>query len=162
MALPVRERRQVREAFPGRLHLRGHRPDARLVLHAARDRDAGFRQRRLQELHLPEPDRRQRRQEDVEVGRQHRQSLRRVRHGRRRCAALVFPCAPVARRAEAYLGRNRRRRRQFVHQHVLEHLRLLRAVRAARRGRPDAHVPVEDRPEIDRWALALLHKTITT
>jgi isoleucyl-tRNA synthetase len=24
------------------------------------------------------------------------------------------------------------------------------------------HVPVEDRPEIDRWALALLHKTITT
>jgi len=35
----------------------------------ARDRNAGLRQCRVQELHLPEPDRRQRRQEDVEVSR---------------------------------------------------------------------------------------------
>ena len=35
-ALPVRERRLVRAPLPGRLHRRVHRPDARLVLHAAR------------------------------------------------------------------------------------------------------------------------------
>ena len=34
--LPVRERGAVRGALPGRLHLRGDRPDPRLVLHAAR------------------------------------------------------------------------------------------------------------------------------
>ena len=35
-ALPVRERRLVRAPLPGRLHRRVHRPDPRLVLHAAR------------------------------------------------------------------------------------------------------------------------------
>ena len=45
MALPVREQGQVRETFSGGLHLRSDRPDARLVLHAARDRHAGIRQR---------------------------------------------------------------------------------------------------------------------
>ena len=41
VALSVRESRDVREELPGRLHLRGHRPDPWLVLHAARDRDDG-------------------------------------------------------------------------------------------------------------------------
>ena len=41
--LPVRERGAVRGALPGRLHLRGDRPDARLVLHAARRVDAAVR-----------------------------------------------------------------------------------------------------------------------
>ena len=35
-ALPVREHRVVRAPLPGRLHRRVHRPDPRLVLHAAR------------------------------------------------------------------------------------------------------------------------------
>ena len=41
--LPVRERGGVQAALPGRLHLRGARPDARLVLLAARDLDAPVR-----------------------------------------------------------------------------------------------------------------------
>ncbi len=41
--LPVRARRALRARLPGRLHLRGARPDARLVLLAARRRDAARR-----------------------------------------------------------------------------------------------------------------------
>ena len=37
------------QQLSGRLHLRSHRPDARLVLHAARDRDDGLGSGRLQE-----------------------------------------------------------------------------------------------------------------
>ena len=36
VALPVRERRALPRTLPGGFHLRGRRPDARLVLHAAR------------------------------------------------------------------------------------------------------------------------------
>ena len=42
-ALPVREPRVVRGALPGRLHRRVHRPDPRLVLHAARARHRAVR-----------------------------------------------------------------------------------------------------------------------
>jgi isoleucyl-tRNA synthetase len=42
VALPVREPGDLRATFPGGFHLRGDRPDSRLVLHAARDRDARF------------------------------------------------------------------------------------------------------------------------
>ena len=41
--LPVRERGAVRGALPGRLHLRGDRPDPRLVLHPARRVDPALR-----------------------------------------------------------------------------------------------------------------------
>jgi isoleucyl-tRNA synthetase len=42
-ALPVREPRVVRQPLPGRLHRRVHRPDPRLVLHAARAGDRAVR-----------------------------------------------------------------------------------------------------------------------
>jgi isoleucyl-tRNA synthetase len=90
VALPVRECRRLQQQLSGRLHLRGHRSDARLVLHAARDRDDGVGLRRLQERSLPESHRGRRRQEDVEVARQHHQPVRRVRRRRRRCLALAF------------------------------------------------------------------------
>ena len=48
--LPVREPRVVRQPLPGRLHRRVHRPDARLVLPAARARDRAVRQA---QLHAP-------------------------------------------------------------------------------------------------------------
>ena len=163
VALPVRERRRLREELPGRLHLRGHRSDARLVLHAARDRDDGLGPGRVQERDLPEPHRRPRRQEDVEVARQHHQSVRRVQRRRRRRAALALHGARRARRAEARVRRHHRRRREQLHQHVLEHVRVLRDVRAARRLRSQrATLPYEERPEIDRWILSLLEQTIAT
>ena len=51
--LPVRERGGVQGALPGRLHLRGDRPDARLVLHAAGRVDAAVRRVQLPQLRLP-------------------------------------------------------------------------------------------------------------
>ena len=51
--LPVRGRGGVRRALPGRLHLRGDRPDPRLVLLAARDLDAALRPHQLPQLRLP-------------------------------------------------------------------------------------------------------------
>ena len=49
-ALPVREQRVVRVALSRRLHRRVHRPDAWLVLHAARAGDGAVRQARV--LHV--------------------------------------------------------------------------------------------------------------
>ena len=46
----------LRAALPGRLHLRGARPDARLVLLAARRLDAAVRPRAVRERRLPRPD----------------------------------------------------------------------------------------------------------
>ena len=69
VARAVRERGALRGALPGRLHLRGARPDARLVLLAARRRDAAVRPLALRERRLPRPDPRRRRPEDVEVAR---------------------------------------------------------------------------------------------
>ncbi len=163
VALPVRESRRVREELPGGLHLRGDRSDARLVLHAARDRDDGLGPGGVQERHLPEPHRRPRRQEDVEVARQHHQPLRRVQRRGRGCAALALHGARRARRAEARLGRDHRRRREQLHQHVLEHVRVLRDVRAARRLRShERKCRTRSGPEIDRWVLSLLEQTIAT
>ena len=48
-ALPVREPGVVRAPLPRRLHRRVHRPDARLVLHAARARDGAVRPARRSE-----------------------------------------------------------------------------------------------------------------
>ena len=51
--LPVRGRGEFDRAVPGRLHLRGDRPDPRLVLHAARRVDADLRPHQLPQLRLP-------------------------------------------------------------------------------------------------------------
>ena len=50
-ALPLREPGVVRGPLPRRLHRRVHRPDARLVLHAARARDGPVRPAGVQDLH---------------------------------------------------------------------------------------------------------------
>ena len=52
-ALPVREQGVVRATTSRRLHRRVHRPDARLVLHAARAVGGAVRPARVPELHLP-------------------------------------------------------------------------------------------------------------
>jgi len=69
-ARAVRELRLVPAPFPGRLHRRVHRPDARLVLHAAHPRLGDLRQAGLRELHQPRHRARLRRQQDVEVAAQ--------------------------------------------------------------------------------------------
>ncbi len=64
--LPVRERGAVQGALSRRLHLRGDRPDPRLVLLTAGRVDAAVRRVELPQLRLPRPDPRPRGPEDVE------------------------------------------------------------------------------------------------
>ncbi len=84
----VRERGRVRAALPRELHLRGDRPDARLVLLADRGLDAAVRPLALRDGAVPRAHRRSRGQEDVEVARQHRR-----RRGRSSTATAPTPSA---------------------------------------------------------------------
>ena len=61
--------------LPGRLHLRGHRPDPGLVLLAAGHQHARLRREPLPPRGLPRPHRRRRRPQDVQVARQHHRPL---------------------------------------------------------------------------------------
>ncbi len=93
-ALPVRERRLVPASLPGRLHRRVHRPDPRLVLHAAHPGDGDLRQACVRELHQPRHRARLRRQQDVEVAAQLPRRQRGLRPRRRRRDALVPDVEP--------------------------------------------------------------------
>ena len=98
----------LERALPGRLHLRGARPDARLVLLAARRLDAAARSRGpLPQRRLPGPDPRQRGSEDVEV-----QGQRRRARGRSSTGTAPTRCAgtssPPSSRGTATCSRPRR------------------------------------------------------
>ena len=87
---PFEHERALRAGVPGRLHLRGARPDARLVLLAARRVDPPVRPGALPQRGLPGPDPRRRGPEDVEVAGQHRRPRRDHRPLRGRRPALVL------------------------------------------------------------------------
>ena len=87
--VPVRERGVVPAPLPGRLHRRVHRPDPRLVLHAAHPGHGALRPAGVRELHQPRHRARLRRQQDVEVAAQLPRRARGLRPRRRRRDALV-------------------------------------------------------------------------
>ena len=108
--------RSLREQLPGRLHLRGARPDARLVLLAAGGLDAAVRPLALRERRLPRADPRRRGPEDVEVARATSSCP-----GRSSTATAPTRCAgtssPPSSRGTATASRRRRsarRVRQFL------------------------------------------------
>ena len=106
-ALPVREPRLVRGALPGRLHRRVHRPDPRVVLHAARAGHGAVRPAGVQDVRQPRHRARRRRPEDVQEPAQLPRPdggvrpLRRRRHAlvparrRRSCAAATSRSPPT-------------------------------------------------------------------
>ena len=142
----VREPGAVRGALPRRLHLRGDRPDARLVLLADRDLDAAVRPLALQDGPGPRPHRRRRGQEDVEVAGQHRPAVGGARAPRRRRVPLVLPDLQAAVGRLPLLGRRRRRVAAPVPAAALEHLRLLRPVRERQRHRARRRRRARQRP----------------
>ena len=87
---PVRRRRAVRGQLPRRLHLRGHRPDAGLVLLAAGGQHAGVRLDALPQRRVPRAPRRRAGPEDVEVEGQRHRPLADLHRLRRRRPALVL------------------------------------------------------------------------
>ena len=115
VGLPASRARRLRAALPGRLHLRGDRPDPRLVLHADGGRHAGVRPVLLRERPVPGPHPRRGRPQDEQAPRQHpradpadgrarrrRRALvhagRRARHGRRAGSATARSPRSSARR----------------------------------------------------------------
>ena len=132
---PFENQDKFERAVPRRLHLRGDRPDPRLVLQPDRDLDAAVRPELLQDRALPRPHRRSRGQEDVEVARQHRRAVGRHRPPRRGRLPLVLPDQQAAVGRLPVQRRHGRRVAAPVPAAALEHVRLLRAVRERQRRR---------------------------
>ncbi len=87
---------KLRGGLPGRLHLRGHRPDPRLVLHADGDRHPGVRRVVLQERAVPGPHPGRGRPQDVQAPRQHPGADAADGPARRRRRALVHGRVGIA------------------------------------------------------------------
>ena len=129
----VRGRGALPLDVPRRLHLRGDRPDARLVLLADRDLDAAVRPGAVPDRALPRPHRRPDGQEDVQVARQHRRAVGGHPAARRRRVPLVLPDVQGAVGRLQVLDRDRRRVGAPVPAPALEHVRLLRPLRERER-----------------------------
>ena len=132
---PFERQRRVRGPVSRRLRLRGHRPDARLVLLAARCRHPGLRAGQLRALRLPRADRRPRGSEDVHQSRQRGRSLGGDRYPWRRRVSLVLPQLPAALDGLSLRRRYGRRVAARVHPHPLEHVLVLGPLRERRGAR---------------------------
>ncbi len=126
--------RALRGPLPRRLHLRGARPDPRLVLLTARGLDAPVRPFVVPQRRLPRPDPRRGRAQDEQVGRQRGRPLGRDRYVRRRRLPVVLLHVEVPVGRLPLLARNDRRGGAAVHAAAVEHVLLLRAVRERQRG----------------------------
>ena len=120
---------------PRRLHLRGARPDPRLVLLDAHGLDAAVRPLLVRDLPLPRPDPRPRGPEDVEVQGQRGGALGRARGPRRGRLPLVLLHLEAAVGRLPLLGGDGRRVGAPVHEDAVEHLQPLRALRERERRR---------------------------
>ena len=156
-ALPVREPGVVREPLPGRLHRRVHRPDPRLVLHAARAGHGAVRPPGVPDLRQPRHRARRRRAEDVQEPAQLPGPDGGVRQPRRRRHALVpaVVADPARQRLLGDGGRAARHRPPGAAAAV-ERVVLPRPVRQRRRLPGAACAPPDEASEhvLDRYVLA--------
>ncbi len=137
--------------LPGGLHLRGGRPDARLVLLAPCHRHRTRRLARVQKRHLPRPHPRCGRTKDEQVTRQRRGPVGIDGRPRRGRDALVLLHRHRARQPAPLLDGHRARGGVEVLAHALELVRLFRQLRAARwlaalAARPAGGRPPRTRP----------------
>ena len=122
--------------LPGRLHLRGHRPDPRLVLLAAGRQHAGAGGDALPERALPRPHRRRRRPQDVQERGQRHRPVGDPHHPGGGPPALVDVLAGLAVDADPGQLRGHRHRHAGLVAHAVEHLVVLHHLRGAERLRP--------------------------
>ena len=127
--------RGVRTELPRRLHLRGDRPDAWLVLHAHGRGRLALRRGGLPERRVSRADPRRRGPEDVEVARQQHRPVRRPRSTWRRHPPLVPPHERFAVGGPSRVVRGFRRDRPPVPADPLERVFVLRHVRERERIR---------------------------
>ena len=133
---PFEHEDTFRRALPGRLHLRGHRPDPRLVLQPARRRHARRGPQLLQARALPGPHPRRRRPEDEQEQGQRGAARRHPGQAGRRRLALVHVRQPEPVEPAALQRRHGRRGGAQVPAHAVEHVQLLHGVRQHRQLRP--------------------------
>ena len=162
VGLPVPEQGPVRQALPGAVHLRGHRPDPRLVLHADGHRHPGLRPVRLRERRLPRPHPGRGRPQDVQAPGQHPGAHPADGRARRGRGALVHGGRRLAVGGPPGRPRHDPGGRPQDAAHVLEHRRLPGAVRPHLRlgalrgrpgaGRPAAAGPLAARANCTRWS----------
>ena len=119
---PGRLPRRGRDArLPGAVHLRGDRPDPRLVLHAHDRRDAGLRPVVVRDGAVPRPHPGRRRPQDEQAPRQRPGPARDLRAAGRRRAALVHALRRLALVGAARRARAGRRGRAQGPADLLEH-----------------------------------------
>ncbi len=133
VALPVRAPGDLRATLPRRLHLRGDRPDARVVLLAPRGEHARVREVPVPRRRLPVAPAGSGRSEDVQEPRQRDRSVDGGEHPRRRCAALELRVRELPLDPQARPPRQHRRDHQPLPRDAVEHLRVLRHLREPRR-----------------------------
>ena len=132
----------ARAGLPGRLHLRGDRPDPRLVLHADGRRHAGLRPVVVPERALPGPHPGRGRPQDVQAPRQHPRADPADGRARRRRGALVHGRRRLAVGGPAGRARHHPGDGPQGAADLLEHGRLPGALRQRRRaGRPATRRP---------------------
>ena len=135
VGLPAHGRGDVRAQVPGRLHLRGDRPDPRLVLHADGGRHAGLRPVVLPERALPGPHPRRGRPQDEQAPGQRPRADPADGRPRRRRRALVHAGRRLALAGAPGRPRRDRRGRAQDAADLLEHRVVPVALRAHRRVR---------------------------
>ena len=129
---PFENEDKLERALPRRLHLRGARPDARLVLLAPDRVGAAVRRGVLPDLPLPRADPGRGGPEDVEVEGQRGGPLGRPERARRGRLPLVLLHLEAALGRLSLLARDGRRVGPPVPEAALEHVRVLRPVREPR------------------------------
>ena len=120
---------RLRGPVPGRLHLRGDRPDERLVLLPSGGEHAGLRPVALPQRRLPGARRRPGRRQDVEVQGQRARPLGDLSDQGRRPAAVVLLLRRLAVDEPPGLQRGHRRVDPQVPPHLVEHAVVLRHLR---------------------------------
>ena len=156
---------RLRAGLPGRLHLRGHRPDPRLVLLPAGREHAAVRPDVVPQRGLPRPPRGPRRPQDVQEPGQRARPVRAAGPLRGRPAALVHAGHRVAVGVAAALPPGPGGHHPVVLPHLVEHLQLLRALRPSLRVSTHpltgtATAPPQPPTALDRWVLAELADTV--
>ena len=101
---PYKNKELFEQPLPGAVHLRGHRPDPRLVLHADGGRHPRLRQVLVRERGLPGPHPRRGRPQDVQAPGQHPAADPADGPARRRRGALVHGGRRLARGRRAASG----------------------------------------------------------
>ena len=162
VGLPARRGLEGGLRVPRRVHRRGDRPDARLVLLPARGQHARLRRDAVPPRAVPRPHRRRGRPQDVQVARQRDRPLGGARHPRVRTPLRWWmfsqgsPWTPTRGSLAAIDASIRDTLLTLWNTYCVLHD--LRVAQRLRPGDADGARPARHAPELDRWVLSRLER----